>query len=100
MRQEAPNAIRRIVEETLREIFPGVGFDPVVIEPDTDEFGNPILWIRVVFAGRQKAITVGKTFDLDERLLARLETEGDTKAFPVVSFVPRAEWEALQADPA
>lgn len=45
MRQEAPNAIKRIVDETLREIFPGVGFDPVVIEPDTDEFGNPILWI-------------------------------------------------------
>ena len=94
--QERLESVRAIVREDLEGHFKDeFVFDPIVVEPAIDEFGDgtgeTYLRIVVVFNGDQNRLDPGWTSGLIRRIRPKL-IEADIKEFPSPSFVEKSEW--------
>lgn len=79
-----------IIETVLHEIFNGLALDVVKIERDTDEFGDGILRVRVVFDSHGDVLDPPKTASVVRHLRPRMAELGED-AFPVMFYIAKSE---------
>ena len=92
---ESLEQVRGIVEDTLNERFKDeFVFDPIVVIPAIDEYGDDYLKIVIVFAGDQKHLDPRWTSRLIGRLRPKMDEVGVT-AFPMPEFVEKSEWRSV-----
>lgn len=84
--------VKRIIRDRLDAEWPQLRIIDVVVRPDEDGYGGPVLMVDLIFRG--------KTPDVDEVMAAehRLHTTilGSSKAFPVFSFIAEKEASSLR----
>lgn len=91
----AERDLQEVVSSVLRERFPNIQVVSVNIEHDTDEDGESILMVNIIF-NSETPLSARDTSSLARLLLPKLE-EIQEVAFPVVSFI--AEREVRNAGP-
>ena len=85
-----------IVRDMLEERFAGEFiFDPIVVLPEIDEYGDDYLDIIIVFAGDQANLDPSWTMRFIRRIHLQLLDAG-IDAFPVPSFVVKSEWKDME----
>lgn len=82
--------VSEVIESLLRERFDDVAFESVSVERDTDEFGDDILRVRVVFDSVLKVLDPRKTSGLLRHLRPRIAELGED-AFPVMFYIAKSE---------
>lgn len=96
MKVEAKEKVKAIVRNTLGERFAGdFIFDPIVVIPEIDEYGDDYLDIIIVFDGDQASLDPSWTLGLIGRIQPHLAVVG-IEAFPVPSFVVKSEWRYME----
>lgn len=87
--------VRGFTEGLLYEQFPeGFVFDPIVIVPCVDHYGDDYLEIHIVYDGEQKNLDPYKTLGLRWPIHKQIEKIGlDTS--PGLRFIPRNEWRTV-----
>ena len=97
---ERDKIVKTIVRDTLAERFTPdeLVFDPIVVEPAVDEFGDgdgsPYLRILIIFDGDRKHLHPSKTGSLIRHIRPRLIKEG-IEEFPSPGFIGKSEWRSL-----
>lgn len=81
------NAIKAVIEHELDD----VDVSDVLVKPDADEYGAPVLMIDVVFEGRAGALDSSKTSTVRRHVLSTLRSLGEP-GFPVLSFIAGVEF--------
>ena len=96
MEAEAKEKVEAIVRSTLEKRFAGdFIFDPIVVIPEIDEYGDDYLDIIIVFDGDQAKLDPSWTSGLIGRIQPHLAAAG-IEAFPVPSFVVKSEWKHME----
>lgn len=96
MEAVAKEKVEDIVRDTLEERFAGdFIFDPIVVIPEIDEYGDDYLDIIIVFDGDQANLDPSWTSGLIGRIQPHLAAAG-IEAFPVPSFVVKSEWKDME----
>ena len=96
MEAEAKEKVEAIVRSTLEKRFAGdFIFDPIVVIPEIDEYGDDYLDIIIVFDGDQAKLDPSWTSGLIGRIQPHLVAAG-IEAFPVPSFVVKSEWKHME----
>ena len=96
MEAEAKEKVEAIVRSTLEKRFAGdFIFDPIVVIPEIDEYGDDYLDIIIVFEGDQSNLDPSWTSGLIGRIQPHLAAVG-IEAFPVPSFVVKSEWKHME----
>lgn len=90
--------LKQLVKDLTYRELNTTGVDDVEIKPDVDEYGDPVLFIRIVLLDNHHSLKARETLDLTRKLWARMIDEGE-EAFPVVSFVPKSELEIYKIVP-
>lgn len=91
--------IKRIVSQILAERFDDITILSVNIDRDVDEDDNPILLVRVVFDGKAKNLDAKKASGIVRTLLPAL-ADADERAFPILSFISKADLGKLSPETA
>ncbi|MGH7100824.1 MAG: hypothetical protein ACRD22_21640 [Terriglobia bacterium] len=89
---------QEIVEEVLREQFPGARVHRVLVESDLDSDSDPVLRITVVLEGTPEDLARNRLVGFVRHLKSRL-IQADVEEFPLVSFVAKDEAGALSIEP-
>ncbi|HEY6430806.1 MAG TPA: hypothetical protein VIZ17_02395 [Acetobacteraceae bacterium] len=84
-----------IVEQLLKERFPGAEVDRVAVDPDTDADGDPVLRITVVLSTAPAILQKERLVSFTRHLKSRLH-EVEVGEFPILSFVSRTEANKLK----
>ena len=88
--------VRGFTEGLLYEQFPeGFVFDPIVIVPCVDHYGDDYLEIHIVYDGEQKNLDPYKTIGLRWPIREQIEKVGLAAASPGLTFIPRNEWRTV-----
>ena len=90
---EVIRKVEAIVRKALDEMFGDeFVFDPVVVNPEIDHYGDEFLHIYIVFDGDQKGLKPKLTLSLIDRLVGEM-TEDEMPHVPGTSFIAKSEWE-------
>lgn len=93
--REVADKVGKLVGESLREHFKDdFVFDPILVEPAIDPFGDEYLDICVVYEGEYEKLDPGWTVGLTTRLGEELLELGVT-GVPSHSFVPKSDWKEI-----
>ena len=86
--------IARLIKDDLESYHKDFAIDPVVVKDDVDFYGDPILFVQVIFDG--KGLLDSKwTVGLGRRLEPHLEEMGID--IPLIkTFIGKAGWERRQ----
>ena len=90
--------VRGFTEGLLYEQFPeGFVFDPIVITPCVDHYGDDYLEIHIVYDGKQKNLDPYKTIRLRRPIREQIEKVGlaGLAVWPSLTFIPRNEWRTV-----
>ncbi|MEO0411020.1 MAG: hypothetical protein AAF221_04155 [Pseudomonadota bacterium] len=93
---ERRQEIEGVIREVLKKKLSGVSINAVDIAPDFDEFGDPILRVKVIYKDQGKTPLQGLS-GLVRNIrpsLSRMQEE----RFPVMSFIASSEMEALKSE--
>ena len=80
--------VRKDLEGRFKEEFV---FDPVIVNPEMDHYGDEFLHIYIIFDGDQKKLDPRWTNGIERRLLGEL-TEEEAPLWAGHSFISRSEW--------
>ena len=96
MEVEAKEKVKVIVGNTLEKRFADdFIFDPIVVIPEIDEYGDDYLNIIIVFDGDQANLDPSWTSGFIGRIRPQPIGSG-IEAFPVPSFVVKSEWKYME----
>lgn len=90
--------LRDVIEAVLREQFRDVTIETIKVERDTDEDGDDILRVQVIFNGQSKGVDAHKAASLLRYMRPKIAKIGED-AFPIVSFIAKSEWKNNSAAP-
>ena len=91
--------VAHIVRQTLDERFSSDEFifDPIVVEPCIDHYGDEFINIKIVYVGDRKLLDPGWTVGLVRRIRPKMKDAGiHVTNFPHKTFIPKHEWEELK----
>jgi len=91
--------VKKAVESTVKDRFPGGEIVSIRIQEDTDHEGDPILRIDLIVGGRARVLNPKRTMGLTGDLRSRLADVGMT-SFPVLSFISETEARKLRNEAA
>jgi hypothetical protein len=91
--------LRNLVLDVLRERFEGVEVDSITIEPDVDADGDDILLVNVIFDGKHRKLDPRRAASLLRHIRPKFEEIGE-KAFPVISFIAKADMRKAKSEAA
>ena len=92
---EQLNKVSDIVGDALKGHFgTRFDFDPIVVKPDIDGYGDPYLRILVVFGGDQVNLDPAWTGGLIGRIKGKLIELG-VPPYPSISYIKRSEWRVM-----
>ena len=83
--------VRKDLEERFRDEFV---FDPIIVNPELDHYGDEFLHIYIIFDGDRKRLDPKWTIGIETRLLQKLP-EGELPHTPGHSFIPITEWKQI-----
>ena len=92
------SAIKQIVTDTLSGDFDQIRILDVRVHEDQDTDGNAVLQIEVIFEGAPKDLDARKLSGAVRHLRPKLD-EINEFAFPLLSFVSKADVERRKLDP-
>lgn len=96
MNAEAKEKVKTIVRNALEKRFADdFIFDPIVVVPEIDEYGDDYLHIFIVFDGDQANLDPSWTGSLIGRIRPHM-IDADIDAFPVPSFIIKSEWKYME----
>ncbi|MEE2952994.1 hypothetical protein SAMN06297251_102225 [Fulvimarina manganoxydans] len=88
--------IETLIRSRIEEDFTNVPIVRVDVKPDTDEDGEDILWVRVIFDGQPADLDRRAVLKSIGRLRDVLE-DIDVYDFPVISFASLADVHAASS---
>ena len=83
--------VRKDLEGRFKDEFV---FDPVIVNPELDHYGDEFLHIYIIFDGDQKKLDPRWTNGIEIRLFDQL-TEDELPNTPGHSFISRSEWKKI-----
>lgn len=86
LKRNVEDVIRAVVKQQLE----GVNISKISLSFDTDEDGDDIVWVKVIFDDRSKPLDSHRTLGLVRHLRPRMAELGET-AFPVLSYIAKSE---------
>ena len=87
--------VAKIVRETLDEHFGDtIGFDPILVIPKIDHYGDEYLYIYVVYDCEYEKLDPKWTLSFT-RLIGPKLTEIGVDTLPSKSFIQKAEWDEM-----
>lgn len=90
--------LQEIIEKLLVKQFGKIDIESIDIQPDVDEDGDDILFVRVVFDSKNnKPLDALKASSFVRHLRPKILDAGET-AFPVLSFIAKSELENLKSE--
>ncbi len=93
--QEIIERVEAFVRKDLRERFKDeFVFDPIIVNPELDHYGDEFLHIYIIYDGDQKRLDSKWTLGIEGRLLDHLP-ENELPHTPGHSFIPRTEWKRI-----
>ena len=96
MEAEAKEKVEAIVRSTLEKRFAGdFIFDPIVVVPEIDEYGDDYFHIIIVFDGDQANLDPSWTRGFIIRIHIQMIDAG-IEVFPVPSFIIKSEWKYME----
>ena len=98
-RPTTPQEVIEKVEGLVREDLEGrfrdeFVFDPIIVNPELDHYGDEFLHIYIIFDGDQKKLDPKWTVGIERRLFQGLQ-EGELPHTPGHSFIERTEWKEI-----
>ena len=72
----------------------GFVFDPIIVNPELDHYGDEFLHIYIIFEGEQKGLDPRWTNGIEDRLLMQLPM-GELPNTPGHSFISKSEWKKI-----
>ncbi len=92
---EVAAEVEELVGLSLRERFAGdLIFDPIVVQPAIDHYGDEYLDIFVVYKGGYEKLDLQWTLRFPIFLQSKLSELG-VRCNPLVSYVEKSEWEEV-----
>lgn len=83
--------IQQIVRETLEEKFPKLKIARIGVSEHTDDDGDAIIEIQVVFEGGEKDFDPAQLRELPRLIMPKLE-KMDERGFPLFSFISKSDF--------
>ncbi|MDX1780144.1 MAG: hypothetical protein R3256_02390 [Thalassovita sp.] len=85
-------ALRKLVEEVVKERFQDIQIDHVDVEGDVDQDGDAVLRIRIVFDADISEMKAEKMSGLPRHLRSALARIGEIR-FPITSYISKNDYE-------
>ena len=82
--------IETLIRSRIEEDFTNVPIVRVDVKPDTDEDGEDILWVRVIFDGQPADLDRRALVNSPRRVFELLASNG-IDDFPIISFATAAD---------
>ena len=93
--QEVMERVEKFVRKDLEGRFKDeFVFDPIIVNPELDHYGDEFLHIYIIFDGDQKNLDPKWTVDIEGRLLDHLQ-EGELPHTPGHAFIEKSEWKEI-----
>ena len=86
--------VRKDLEGRFKDEFV---FDPIIVNPELDHYGDEFLHIYIIFDGEQKKLDAKWTIGIETRLLYYLP-EGELPHTPGHSFIEKTEWREIHGE--
>ena len=83
--------VRKDLEGRFKEEFV---FDPIIVNPELDHYGDEFLHIYIIFDGDQKKLDPRWTNGIEDRLLMHLP-EDMLPHTPGHAFIEKSEWKEV-----
>ena len=96
--QDVIDKIAKLVREDLEAKFQDeFVFDPIIVNPELDHYGDEFLHIYIIFDGDQRKLDPKWTGRLEGRLLDQFP-EGALTHTPGHSFIQKSEWKEIHGE--
>ena len=93
--QEVIEKVEEFVRKDMEERFKdGFVFDPIIVNPELDHYGDEFLHIYIIFDGDWSKLDTKWTIGIETRLLQELP-EGELLHTPGHSLIPKSEWKSI-----
>ena len=89
--EKVEGLVRKDLEGRFKDEFV---FDPIIVNPEVDHYGDEFLHIYIIFEGDQKKLDPRWTNGIERRLLGQL-TEEESPLWAGHSFISRSEWKGI-----
>ena len=86
--------VRKDLEGRFKDEFV---FDPIIVNPELDWWGDEFVHIYIIFDGDQKGLDPRWTNGIEDRLLMHLP-EGTLVHTPGHSFIEKSEWKTIHKE--
>ncbi len=97
-KQEVIDKVEELVRKDLEGRFQDeFVFDPIIVNPELDHYGDEFLHIYIIFDGDQRKLDPKWTGRLEGRLLDHL-AEGELPHTPGHSFIEKSEWKEIHEE--
>ena len=87
---------RNVIERAMRDSYRDIAFVVIDVTSDIDEDGQEFLWVRAVYDGEPVTIDTRKSLTVVRELQPQLD-DLNVDAFPVISYMTRADYEEQSA---
>ena len=87
---------RKVIERAMRDSYRDIAFVVIDVTSDIDEDGQEFLWVRAVYDGEPASIDTRKSLTVVRELQPQLD-DLNVDAFPVISYMTRADYEEQSA---
>ena len=93
--QEVIDKVEGLVRKDLEGCFQDeFVFDPIIVNPELDHYGDEFLHIYIIFDGDQKKLDPKWTVGLERRILEDVPVDEVTR-LPGHAFIPKSEWKEV-----
>ena len=86
--------VRKDLEGRFKDEFV---FDPIIVNPELDHYGDEFLHIYIIFDGDQKRLDPKWTIGIEDRLQAQLP-EGELPYASGHAFIEKSEWKEIHRE--
>ncbi len=92
--EKVESFVRQDLEGRFRDEFV---FDPIIVNPELDHYGDEFLHIYIIFDGDQKKLDPRWTGRLEGRLLDYLPEE-EWPLYAGHAFIEKSEWKSIHKE--
>ena len=95
---EVVDRVESLVRKDLEGRFKdGFVFDPIIVNPELDHYGDEFLHIYIIFDGDQKKLDPKWTVGMSTRIIQQM-TEDEMPHTPGRSFIEKTEWREIYGE--
>ena len=91
------NQLANIVKSAFEDRFDDAEIVSVSVTPDTDEDGDSIFYIKIVFDGKTSKLDSRKASGLIGDIISRF-SEAGAEDFPILSFISKSDYRKTDSE--